>query len=159
MSTRAIEKLKHHKLPCGPMDVSVDSVCRRRLHDHLDTLLDRLCEECNPVPPKSDVPKDWMSEPEETLAQKKKKMIAEGKMKAEVRAHVKEHEKSLMDEEENKGKKEPEETDEQKKKRMIDEGKLKAEVKVKVKKHEEKLMGNSKLLADPKQKITTRKKR
>jgi hypothetical protein len=42
---------------------------------------------------------------------------------------------------------------------MIDEGKLKAEVKVKVKKHEEKLMGNSKLLADPKQKVTTRKKR
>jgi len=115
MALRAAEKLKEHKLPCGPMDVSVDSVCRRRLHDHLDQLLDRLCEECNPTPPESDIPKDWMAEPEETMAQKKK--------------------------------------------RMIEEGKMKAEVKVKVKEHEATLMGNSKLLADPKQKVTTRKKR
>ena len=156
MAARAIEKIKQHKLPCGPMDVSINSVCRRRLHDHFDKLLDRLCEECNPTPPPSDVPKDWMTEPEETLDEKREKMVEEGKMKAEAKAKIKEYEKTLAGEDE---KKEPEETDEQKKKRMIDEGKMKAEVKVKVKKHEEKLMGNSKMLADPKQKVTTRKKR
>jgi hypothetical protein len=42
---------------------------------------------------------------------------------------------------------------------LLDEGKMKAEVKVKVKEHEQKLMGNSKLLADPTKKVTTRKKR
>jgi hypothetical protein len=115
MALRAAEKLKEHKLPCGPMDVSVDSVCRRRLHDHLDRLLDRLCEECNPTPPPSDIPKDWMAEPEETMTQKKKRMIAEAKMKVDVKKAAREYEETLM--------------------------------------------GNSKMLADPKQKITTRKKR
>jgi hypothetical protein len=115
MAAKAIEKIKQHKLPCGPMDVSINSVCRRRLHDHFDALLDRLCEECHPVPPEKDVPKEWMEEPEETM--------------------------------------------EEQKARLLDEGKMKAEVKVKVKEHEQKLMGNSKLLADPKQKVTTRNKR
>lgn len=115
MTARAIQKIKQHKLPCGPMDVNINSVCRRRLHDHFDALLDRLCEECHPTPPKENIPKEWMEEPEETLAQKKKRMIAEAKMKVEVKKEAREYEETLM--------------------------------------------GNSKLLADPKQKITTRKKR
>lgn len=51
-----IEKM--YRVPCGPMDISADSVCRRTLKDSLDALLDRLTEEVNPNPPKSQVPKE-----------------------------------------------------------------------------------------------------
>lgn len=46
-----IEKL--YKIPCGPMEIRADGVCRRSLRDSLDALLDRLTEEVNPHPIRS----------------------------------------------------------------------------------------------------------
>ena len=40
--------IEQHKLPCGPMTVGIESICRRRLRDHFDSLLDRLTKETHP---------------------------------------------------------------------------------------------------------------
>lgn len=50
-----IEKM--YRIPCGPVDISADGVCRRSLEDHLDALLDRLTEEVNQTPLKSQIPR------------------------------------------------------------------------------------------------------
>ncbi len=42
------EEIKKHRLPCGPVTVGIDGVCRRRLRDHFDALLDRLTQETHP---------------------------------------------------------------------------------------------------------------
>lgn len=45
-----IDLSKRYRIPCGPMKIRADGVCRRNLKDSLDTLLDRLTEEINPYP-------------------------------------------------------------------------------------------------------------
>lgn len=50
-----IEKM--YRVPCGPMDISADGVCRRSLKDSLNDLLDRLTLEVNPNSPSKKIPK------------------------------------------------------------------------------------------------------
>lgn len=100
---KAKELIEKHKVPCGPMSVSVDGVCRRRLHDHLDALLDKLTQETHPegadrdlleMEEEPDIPEE--QEPEETRDEKKKRLIQEGKLRAEVSKEVGKYKEKLM---------------------------------------------------------------
>lgn len=155
------KELERHRLPCGAATIAAEAVCRRRLRDHFDALLDQLTQETNP----EGVDKDILEmeeevnipepqEPEETREEKKARMIDEGKLKLEVGKELEKHREEMYPEKKEEPKPEP--TREDRKKEMIDEGKLKNEVKKEVKRHEERLMGNSKLLQDPTGKIKKR---
>ena len=122
--------IEQHKIPCGPMAVSVEGVCRRRLRDSMDALLDRITKVTHPEgrdPDDDDLEDDYKKIQEE-----------ERKREAEMEALAKK------------------ETIEEKKDRLIEEGRMKAEVKKEVSKYEEKLMGNSKLSQDVSGKIKKR---
>jgi hypothetical protein len=96
------KEIERHKLPCGPMTVSIDGVCRRRLRDHFDALLDRLTQETHPEGVEEEIlevdeveiPEE--KEPEESDKDKKKRLIKEGKLKAEVKVAVEKHKNKLM---------------------------------------------------------------
>lgn len=153
---KVIEELENHRLPCGPLTVKIDGVCRRKLRDVHNDLLDRLStltsqEFQAPEAPKGHKVEDGKLVNEKPSPEDKaKSMFEEGKLKNEVKAKLKEHASSLEPEEE------PEPTLEERKKSLLDEAKMKAEVKVKAREHEKKLMGNSKLLQDPSGKINKR---
>ena len=100
---KAKELIKNHKIPCGPLSVGVDGMCRRRLHDHLDALLDQLTKDVHPggiddeilgLEEKVEIPEE--TEPEETDKEKKKRLISEGKLKAEVKHEVEKYKNKLM---------------------------------------------------------------
>ena len=95
--------LERHQIPCGPMSVSVQGVCRRRLRDSMDALLDRLTQEIHPEGVDADileldedveVPEE--KEPEETPAQKKRRLIEEGKLKMDVKKEVQKYADKIM---------------------------------------------------------------
>jgi hypothetical protein len=95
--------IEQHKLPCGPMSVGVDGICRRRLRDQFDSLLDRLTKDIHPEGVDSEIlemdEEVIIPEPvekEETEDEKKKRMIKEGKLKAEVKHEVQKHANKLM---------------------------------------------------------------
>lgn len=95
--------IEKHLLPCGPMSVSVEGVCRRRLRDSMDALLDRLTQETHPegvdrdiLEMEEEVEIPEPVEPEETDEEKKKRMIAEGKLKVDVKKAVKSYEEKVM---------------------------------------------------------------
>jgi len=99
----AKDLIKRHLIPCGPVSVGAEGVCRRRLRDSVDALLDRLTKEIHPEGVSTDildleekvmVPEE--KEPEESDADKKKRLIAEGKLKAEVKHEVEKHRNKLM---------------------------------------------------------------
>ena len=100
---KASKMIERHQLPCGPMAVSIDGVCRRRLRDHFDQLLDRLAEETHPEgrdPEDEDIDQielvEETQEPEESDDEKKERLIKEGKMKAEVKHEVEKYKNKLM---------------------------------------------------------------
>lgn len=96
------KEIERHRLPCGPMTVAIDGVCRRRLRDSMDALLDRLTKETHPEGVEEEIlevdeveiPEE--PEPEETEKEKKERMIAEGKLKAEVKHEVEKYKEKLM---------------------------------------------------------------
>jgi hypothetical protein len=96
------KEIERHRLPCGPMTVSIDGVCRRRLRDHFDALLDRLTKETHPEGVEEEILEvdevEIPEEPEEEESEdeKKKRMIAEGKLKAEVKHEVEKYKEKLM---------------------------------------------------------------
>lgn len=98
----AKKEIERHRLPCGPMTVSVDGVCRRRLRDSMDALLDRLTQETHPEGideeilevDEVEIPEE--PEPEETGKEKKDRLIREGKLKAEVKHEVEKHKAKLQ---------------------------------------------------------------
>lgn len=122
------ELLKEHKLPCGPMSVGIDKVCRRRLRDQHDALLDQLTKVTHPQGRESD------DDEPDGYDEVRKQQLRDDEMKRRMEANI----DSALDEE----------PLDQKKKRLIEEGRMKAEVKKEVRTYEEKLMGNSKLLQD-----------
>jgi hypothetical protein len=104
-NSKASNLIKEHKLPCGPMTLAVNTVCRKRLKDKFDTLLDRLCEECHPEPVKPQAPKGHEfddkgrvveSNRPKTRNEKKKEMIESGKLRAEVQTEIKKYKEQLM---------------------------------------------------------------
>ena len=99
----AKKEIERHRLPCGPMTVSIDGVCRRKLRDSMDALLDRLTQETHPegvdteiLEMEEEVEIPEPEEPEETDDEKKKRMIAEGKLKVDVKKAVKSYEEKVM---------------------------------------------------------------
>jgi hypothetical protein len=84
------------------MSVSIDGVCRRRLRDSFDSLLDKLTQEIHPAGVDEEILEleervEFPEEPEkeETDEEKKKRLITEGKMKAEVKHEVEKHKNKL----------------------------------------------------------------
>lgn len=97
------ELIKIRKLPCGPVTIGIDGTCRRRLRDNFDALLDKLTQETHPenVDPEilemeEEVEIPEPKKPEETGEEKKKRMIEEGKLKADVKKEVSKYEEKLM---------------------------------------------------------------
>jgi hypothetical protein len=97
------KEIERHRLPCGAATIAIDGVCRRRLHDHIDALLDKLTKETNPegvdseiLEMEEEVEVPEPETPEETDEEKKERMIREGKIKAEVKKEIKEYEEKLM---------------------------------------------------------------
>lgn len=97
------KEIERHRLPCGPMAVSIESVCRRRLRDHYDLLLDKLTEETHPngvdeeilaMDERVEIPEP--EEPEESDKEKKERLISEGKLKVDVKKAVKSYEEKVM---------------------------------------------------------------
>lgn len=141
------EELERHRLVCGPMTVAAESVCRRKLRDQYDTLLDKLSELTSQEYKAPEAPKGHSVEDGKIVHKdtKKAQTAAEAaKKKAEDKQRAEAEKKAA------------EPTRAEKKKQMLEDAKDKAEVKVKTKEYEEKLMGNSKLLQDPTGKITPR---
>jgi len=138
------EEIQRHRVPCGPVTVAAGGVCRRRLKDIMDKLLDRLSAETSqlykpPETPKDHKIKDGKVIHKDIIAKNNKaaKAMQDGKAKAR-----KEREKAAA-----------EPSPAEKKKQMIDAAKTKVDVKLAAKEYEEKLVGNSKLLQDPSGKI------
>lgn len=97
------KEIELHKLPCGPMTVAIDGVCRRRLRDSMDALLDRLTKETHPegvdteileMDEEVEIPEP--EEPKETDDEKKERLIQEGKLKADVKKEVQKYEEKLF---------------------------------------------------------------
>jgi hypothetical protein len=95
--------IEQHRLPCGPMAIGIDGICRRRLRDQFDALLDHLTKETHPEGVDSDILEldeeviiPEPEEKEETEEEKKKRLIKEGKLKAEVKVAVEKHKNKLM---------------------------------------------------------------
>ena len=84
------------------MSVSVNGVCRRRLRDSMDSILDRLTKEVHPegVDEETieidDIEIIEEKDPEESREDKKSRMLEEGKLKAEVKAEVEKYKDKLM---------------------------------------------------------------
>lgn len=100
---KAKDLIKNHKIPCGPLSVGVDGMCRRRLHDHLDALLDQLTKDVHPggiddeilgMNEEVEIPEE--KEPEETDDEKKERLVREGKLKADVKKEVQKYEEKLF---------------------------------------------------------------
>lgn len=94
----SIEKqIESHRLPCGAMTVNIKGVCRRRLRDHYDSLLDRLTKEVHPEgkDPDQEFDEDDMDQ-EETRDEKKKRLVEEGKLRAEVKKELDKYKEKLM---------------------------------------------------------------
>jgi hypothetical protein len=146
----ALEEISQHRVPCGPMTVAAAGVCRRRLRDSYDQLLDRLTQEIHQEYTPPELPTDHEFDKQgnivhkDELAKREKaaKTMQKGKEKAK-----KEREKN-----------EPHSPEvlEAKKEKLLQEGMMKAEVKTKLKEYEEKLMGNSKILQDTSGKLKKR---
>ena len=47
-NSSAQKDLSMHRVPCGPMSIKASGICRRRLRDNFNTLIDRLSEETGP---------------------------------------------------------------------------------------------------------------
>jgi hypothetical protein len=85
------------------MTVAIDGICRRKLRDSMDALLDRLTQETHPEGVDTDILEmeeeveiPEPEEPEETDDEKKKRMITEGKLKVDVKKAVKSYEDKVM---------------------------------------------------------------
>lgn len=127
-TSKAHREISLHRVPCGAVSVNASAVCRRRLRDTFDKLLDKLCSDCYVSPTEGDLPQGY-------------ELTEDGKIMDSK--YLKE-----------KAKKKPAVAE--KRKAMLDEAKMREEVKVKAKEHGKRLMGNSKLLQDTSGKIEKR---
>ena len=99
----AKQLIQQHKIPCGPMSVGIEGICRRRLRDHYDVMLDNLTQDTHPegaakeileMEEKVDIP--GLDEIKESKEEKKKRLIEEGKLRAEVSKEVKKYKDKIM---------------------------------------------------------------
>ena len=92
-----------YQIPCGPMNISADGICRKALRDSHDHLLDRLTQEINPAPDSRFVSEDYDRGPDGSLLPKVEDsdarrawMIKEGKLRAEVSQEVRKYKEQLQ---------------------------------------------------------------
>lgn len=96
------KEIEKHRMLCGPMAVSVNGVCRRKLRESMNSLLDRLTREIHPEgqePESLEVDEEIVvseEQDEESDADKKARLIEEGKMKAEVKHEVEKYRQTLQ---------------------------------------------------------------
>lgn len=146
----AFEEIAQHRIPCGPMTVAASGVCRRRLRDSYDKLLDRLTREIHQEYTPPERPKGHKFDEKGNVVHKDEL----ARRDAAIKNKQKEDEK--MSKEREKNSPQSPENRESKRERLLQEGKLKVDVKREVKEYEEKLMGNSKMLQDTSGKIKKR---
>lgn len=146
----ALEEISQHRIPCGPMTVAASGVCRRRLRDSYDKLLDRLTKEIHQEYTPPELPKNHKFDEKGDVVQK------DELAKRGAAAKNKQKEDEKMSKEREKNSPQSPEILESKREKMLQEGKLKVDVKREVKEYEEKLMGNSKMLQDTSGKIKKR---
>ena len=95
---------EQYRIPCGPMDISADAVCRRSLRDNMDRLLDRLTLEVNPKAPVSDLGKEFsvnekgqiVGASKESQEEKKRRMIEEGKFRVDVQSEIRKYKEEIF---------------------------------------------------------------
>ena len=64
----AKKELSMHRVPCGPMSIKASGICRRRLRDNFNTLIDRLSEETGPQQSMGpEMPKGYHMMPDGTI--------------------------------------------------------------------------------------------
>jgi len=150
LKMNAHDEIAQHRIPCGPMTVAASAVCRRRLKDMYDKLLDRLTHEIHPEYTPPQAPKGHKFDKDGSIIHKDE-LAKREKSSAEMK---KIEEKAKKEREKN----EPHSPEilEAKKEKLLQEGRMKAEVKTEVREYEEKLMGNSKMLQDITGKIRKR---
>jgi hypothetical protein len=98
--SKAIDKIeKEYQLICGAMSISADSVCRRRLTDYHDSVLDRLTEEIHPeyIKPQNMKGEKPQEDKKKSLKEKKQKMLENGKLRLEVRKELKSYEEQMLE--------------------------------------------------------------
>lgn len=134
MRSRAERELAFHRVPCGAASVAASSVCRTRLRDKFDQLLDRLTEEIHPEYRKEEMPKGYAKD-------ESGKLVNLEEMEEKARA---EREPKIISDAEI----------EARRKNKLLKGMVDVDVKKEIQKYEE--MGNSKLLQDISGKINKR---
>ena len=79
----AKKNISMHLVPCGPMTIKASGVCRRRLRDNFNTLLDRLSQETGPQQPMGpEVPGGHTLMPDGTIMETAYLQAQEAKKKA-----------------------------------------------------------------------------
>ena len=146
----AYDEIALHRVPCGPMTVAASAVCRRRLKDTYDQLLDRLTQEIHPEYVRPELPKNHKFDEKGEIVHK------EELAKREQTAKTMQKGKEVAKKEREKNAPHSPEILGAKKEKMLQEGKLKVDVKQEIKEYEEKLMGNSKMLQNTTGKINKR---
>ena len=82
-NSAAKKELGLHRVPCGPMSVKASGICRRRLRDNFNTLLDRLSEETGPQQPMGpEMPNGYHMMPDGTIMSDAHMQAQEAKKKA-----------------------------------------------------------------------------
>jgi hypothetical protein len=99
------DKIKEtYQIPCGPMGISAEGVCRRSLRDSFDKLLDRLTRELHPYSQFDELPKGLKAKGDvlieegdkEDMESRKRRLIEEGRIKAEAKLAIKKYEEELQ---------------------------------------------------------------
>ena len=82
-NSSAQKDLSMHRVPCGPMSIKASGICRRRLRDNFNTLLDRLSEETGPQQPVGpEMPNGYHMMPDGTIMSDAHMQAQEAKKKA-----------------------------------------------------------------------------
>jgi len=82
-NSAAKKELSMHRVTCGPMSIKASGICRRRLRDNFNTLIDRLSEETGP--PQSmgpEMPNGYHMMPDGTIMSDAHMQAQEAKKKA-----------------------------------------------------------------------------
>jgi hypothetical protein len=82
-NSEAKKNISMHRVPCGPLSINASGVCRRRLRDTFNTLLDRLSQETGPQQPMGpEVPGGHTMMPDGTIMENSYLQAQEAKKKA-----------------------------------------------------------------------------
>jgi len=82
-NSEAKKNISMQLVPCGPLTVKASGICRRRLRDNFNTLLDRLSEETGPQQPLGpEMPSGYHMMPDGTIMSDAHMQAQEARKKA-----------------------------------------------------------------------------